>query len=270
MKILSWNVNGLRACHKKGFRDWLEASGADIVGLQEVRAEVAQLPDELRTMPGWHTHIVSAEKKGYSGVGIFSRRAPDEVVTTLGHQKFDSEGRIQLARFGDLLVVNGYFPNGNGKDRDNSRIPYKLEFYRKLHELLEERRAAGARILVMGDFNTAHTPLDLARPKENVETSGFRPEERKELDRWAKSGWVDTFRHFEPGPGHYSWWSNRPGVREKNIGWRIDLVLASAGAMPFVEDAHIHPHVTGSDHCPVGVTVDAAILGKKAKRTRAA
>lgn len=260
MKLLSWNVNGLRSCEKKGFPQWLGKSGADIVAVQEVRALEEQLPASVRAIHGWHARFSPAERKGYSGVGLYSREAPDHVVTTLGESRFDVDGRVQVARFGALSVVNAYFPNGNGKNRDNSRIPYKLAFYRRLFDLLEEERASGGRVLVVGDFNTAHRDIDLARPRQNAETSGFRPEEREELDRWIRAGWVDTFRTFHDQPGHYSWWSNRPGVREKNIGWRIDLVLASPGAAKFVADAHIHPQVAGSDHCPVGVTLDPAVV----------
>ncbi len=261
MRIASWNVNGLRSCLAKGFLDWLEGSGVAIAGLQEVRTRPEQLPDEVRARPGWHAHFSAAERPGYSGVGLFSRQPFDAVETSLGQKRFDVEGRLQLARFGQLLVVNGYFPNGNGKDRDLSRIPYKLAFYRKLFNRLEPERATGTPILVMGDFNTAHQEIDLARPKENRETSGFRPEERKELDRWLTKGWTDTFRQFEPGPGHYSWWSQRFGVREKNIGWRLDYILASPGALPHLRHAAIHPQVLGSDHCPVSVDLDPAILG---------
>lgn len=270
MRIVSWNVNGLRACAKKGFRNWLDGSGADVVGLQEVRAHAHQLPEEVAAPDGWHVHFSAAERPGYSGVGLYSRLAPDEVRTTLGSDEHDVEGRLQIARFGALLVVNCYFPNGNGKNRDNSRIPFKLDFYQRLHALLEPERAAGTPILVMGDYNTAHREIDLARPKANEKISGFRPEEREELDRWLRTGWTDTFRHFDDRPHQYSWWSARFGVREKNIGWRLDMVLASPGAMPFVKGAFIHQHVMGSDHCPVGVDVDEAILNAGAvgvKRT---
>jgi exodeoxyribonuclease-3 len=180
----------------------------------------------------------------------------------LGRAEFDVEGRFQLARFGDLTIVNAYFPNGSGKERDNSRIPYKLEFYRAVFDRLEGERRAGRALLVMGDFNTAHQEIDLARPKENRKTSGFCDEERAELDRWLTAGWIDTFRRFEPGPGHYSWWSQRFGVRARNIGWRIDYVLASDAAMRFVRRAHLWTAVTGSDHCPVGVEIDQQVLGK--------
>lgn len=261
LRICSWNVNGLRACGKKGFRQWLESSGAQIVGVQEVRATPEQIPEELRTLDGWNVSFFPAERPGYSGVALFSRQAPDELSTTLGLPEHDCEGRLQIARFGALTLANVYFPNGAGKDRDNSRIPFKLDFYRRLFALLEERRARGEPVLVMGDFNTAHREIDLARPKQNAETSGFRPEEREELDRWIRSGWTDTFRQFQQEPGHYSWWSSRFGVREKNIGWRLDLVLASPGAARFLRGAFIQPEVRGSDHCPVGVDLDPAVLG---------
>ncbi len=261
VRVLSWNVNGLRACAKKGFNKWLDASGGTIVGVQEVRAEREQLPTELTDSSGWDVHFASAVRKGYSGVGLYSRMTPDRVETELGVKRFDAEGRVQIARFGRLAVANVYFPNGKGKDRDNSRVPFKLAFYKKLFERLEALRRSGLRVLVMGDFNTAHTEIDLARPKQNREISGFLPKECREFTRWLDAGWVDTFRHFEPGEGHYSWWSQRAGVRAKNIGWRIDYVLASPAAMKFVRRAFITPEVMGSDHCPVGVDLDRAILG---------
>lgn len=259
VRVVSWNVNGLRSAHGKGFLPWLSGARAQVVALQEVRARADQLPNEVRAPPRWKTHFSSAERPGYSGVGLFSRDEPDAVETRLGVPEMDVEGRLQLARFGKLTVANVYFPNGNGKDRDLSRIPFKLAFYRRLFAELEKPLRDGGRVLVVGDFNTAHQDIDLARPRENRETSGFRPEEREELDRWLRAGWVDSFRHFNKGGGHYSWWSQRFGVREKNIGWRIDYVLASPGAMAYVKRAAIHPEVSGSDHCPVSVDLDSAV-----------
>jgi exodeoxyribonuclease-3 len=261
VRILSWNVNGLRACAKKGFARWLARSGAEIVGLQEVRALPDELPERLRRPRGLVAHFSPAERRGYSGVAIYARRAPDRVETALGVARFDCEGRVQIARFGRLVVANVYFPKGSGPARDNSRVPYKLEFYRALFDRLARLRRAGLRVLVMGDFNTAHREIDLARPRQNEENSGFLPEERAELDRWIEAGWVDTFRHFEPGPAHYTWWSQRFGVRAKNIGWRIDYVLASPAAMRHVRGAFIQSRVTGSDHVPVGVDVDRRVFG---------
>ena len=258
MRIVSWNVNGIRACETKGFSTWLASSGAEIVGIQEVRATREQVPETIRSADGWHLHLAAAEKAGYSGVGLLARREPDDVEVSLGEARFDREGRIEIARFGRLVIANVYLPNGNGTERDNSRIPYKLDFYRALFERVEGLRRSGKRVLVMGDFNTAHREIDLARPKENVETSGFTPVEREEFDRWIRAGWVDTFRRYEPGPNHYSWWSQRFGVRAKNIGWRIDYVLASPNVLPHLTAAFLHPAVTGSDHCPVGVDLDEA------------
>lgn len=259
-RVLSWNVNGLRAAAGKGFGRWLSRSGGEIVGLQEVRAHPEQLPESIASPRRWHAHWSPAERKGYSGVGLYSRRAPDSVETSLGQRRFDVEGRLQVARFGRLVVANGYFPNGSGRERDNSRVRYKLAWYRALFERLQRLRRGGYRVLVMGDFNTAHQEIDLARPKANRKTSGFLPEECAELDRWIAAGWVDTFRAFQPEGGHYTWWSQIGTARARNVGWRIDYVLASPAAMRFVEQAFIHPGVRGSDHCPVGVDLDPRIF----------
>jgi len=261
LRILSWNVNGLRACAKKDFARWLANCGADIVGLQEVRALPEELPDELRTPKSWHVHFTPAERRGYSGVALYSKNLPDKIETDLGEERFDCEGRLQIARFGKLALANVYFPKGSGKDRDNSRVPFKLDFYAALFERVQKLRKAGLRVLVMGDFNTAHQEIDLARPKENEKESGFLPEERAEIDRWLAAGWIDTFRQFEKAPGHYTWWSQRGGARTRNVGWRIDYVLASSSALDFVRGTAIHPDVQGSDHCPVSIELDAKILG---------
>jgi exodeoxyribonuclease-3 len=261
VRILSWNVNGLRACARKGFLRWLRAAEADIVGLQEVRALPDDLAPRVRSPRGWRTSFSVAERRGYSGVGLFSRIPPDWVRTSLDQPDFDREGRLQLARFGRLLIANVYFPKGSGPNRDNSRIPYKLAFSRAVFDAVERSRRQGLRVLVMGDWNTAHREIDLAFPKSNVGNSGFRPEERAEIDRWLAAGWIDAFRLFETGPGHYTWWSQRRTVRQRNIGWRIDFVLASRALMPFVESAFILPDVSGSDHCPIGVDLDPSVFG---------
>ena len=259
-RVLSWNVNGLRACDRAGFRRQLRRLRPDVLGVQEVRARVEQLGLALRRPRGWTTRFVAAERRGYSGVGLYCRRPPDSVETSLGEHRFDREARVQIARFGRLVIANAYFPNGSGRNRDHGRVPYKLAFYRRLFEVLQAHRRGGRRVLVMGDFNTAHEEIDLARPQHNHRTSGFLPQERAELRRWLDAGWVDTFRALEPGPGHYSWWSQRLGCRERNVGWRIDYVLASSAAMRYVEEAFIHPEIRGSDHCPVGVSLDPAVL----------
>ena len=261
MRVISWNVNGLRACARKGFLRWLRRSEADLVGLQEVRALPDQLVARLRNPDGWHTCFHPAERRGYSGVALYSRNPPDWVRNGIDMERFDREGRLQIAGFGRLVAVNGYFPKGSGTARDNSRVPYKLDFYRAVFEEIDRYRRGGYRVLVMGDFNTAHREIDLAHPKNNAGNSGFLPEERAELDRWLTAGWTDTFRCFSNEPGQYSWWSQRLGARQRNVGWRIDYVLASKAAARYLEQAFIWPHVLGSDHCPVGVDLDSAILG---------
>ena len=171
-----------------------------MVALQEVRALPGDLPPGLRAPRNWHVAFHPAERLGYSGVAVYSRSKPDAVETSLGEDRFDVEGRLLQARFGRLVVINGYFPKGSGKDRDNSRVPYKLDFYRAVFERAEKLRRGGKRVLVLGDLNTAHKEIDLARPRDNRKNSGFLPEERAELDRWEKAGWLDTLRVFQDGP----------------------------------------------------------------------
>lgn len=255
MRIVSWNVNGLRACARKGFPEFLRESRADVLGVQEVRASPEQLNAARCIPPGWHTCFAPAERPGYSGVAIYSRVEPDAVDIGLGERRFDAEGRLIIVRFGRTFIVNGYFPKGSGRNRDNSRVPYKLEFYAALFEHVQRLRRRG-HVFVIGDFNTAHEEIDLARPKDNRKTSGFLPEERAEFARWMDAGWVDVFRTRHRGEnGHYTWWRQWGGARERNIGWRIDYVLASPPAARRVTDAFIWPGVMGSDHCPVGVDV---------------
>ncbi len=257
MRIVSWNVNGLRACAKKGFAEFLDGNDIDVLCVQEVRAFEAQLPEAVRAPDGWHAYFSAAERPGYSGVGIYSRTPASRVETNLGIPEYDAEGRLIIACFGRLAIASVYFPKGNGKDRDNSRVSYKLGFYRALFERLEVLRKRGP-VYVLGDYNTAHAEIDLARPKTNQKSSGFLPEERAEIDRWIAAGWVDTFRAQHPDePGHYTWWRQWGDAREKNVGWRIDYVLASPSAAGRVRDAFIWPQVTGSDHCPVGVDINA-------------
>lgn len=269
LRILSWNVNGLRACARKGFARFLGRSGAFAVGVQEVRARPEQLPPSLARPRRWHASFVAAERPGYSGVGLFSRAAPDRVETSLGAPRFDREGRFQLAWFGRLAVANVYFPKGSGSERDNSRVPYKLDFYEAVLERLRAARRGGARVLVMGDFNTAHEAVDLARPRDNVRNSGFLPEERAAFARWLDADFVDVFRREHPDEdGHYTWWRQWGGARERNVGWRIDYVLASRAAARHVRHAFLMPRVRGSDHCPVGVDLDPAVLGPTKGRRR--
>jgi len=251
MKIRSWNVNGLRACAGKGFLDWLEASKADVLLLQETKARRDQLDPAVREPKGWTTAFAAGERPGYSGVAVYSRREPNEIVEGIGIPRFDREGRVLMARYGRLCVLSVYFPNGGN---DCARVPYKLEFYEALRAHCDELRRRGRQVVIGGDWNTAHREIDLARPKENAKTSGFLPEEREALDVWARAGWVDTFRHVHPGrAGAYSWWTYRAGARERNVGWRLDYHFVSPSLRARVKGATIHPEVAGSDHCPVGL-----------------
>jgi exodeoxyribonuclease III len=260
VRIASWNINGIRSIAGKGFLSWLEGSGADVVALQETRASREQVPAEvLAHGVAKHHHWVAATRPGYSGVAILSRLPLESVESSLGFRRFDAEGRVLVARIGALRVVNCYFPNGSGPEHDNSRVAYKLSFYRRLFRTLEPHVKAGAPIVVVGDFNTAPEEIDLARPKENRKTSGFLPEERKEIARWQKAGWVDSYREFEKRGDRYSWWSQRWQIRERNVGWRIDLAMVSPGARPFLRGASIEHHVLGSDLCPITVDLDDGV-----------
>jgi exodeoxyribonuclease-3 len=255
VRIVSWNVNGLRACTRKGFVQFLQRPGIDVLALQEVRAFPHQLDANVRAPSGWHAAFAPAEKPGYSGVAIYSRETPDRVEFSLAEPRFDVEGRFIVAHFGRLAVASVYFPKGSGRNRDNSRVPYKLDFYAAVFDRIEHLRRRGP-VFVAGDYNTAHEVIDLARPKGNVKSSGFLPAERAELSRWLDAGWVDTFRALHPAEsGHYTWWRQFGGARENNVGWRIDYVLASPSGFRRVRDAFIWPDVLGSDHCPVGVEI---------------
>ena len=256
IRLFSWNVNGLRACSRKGFLQWFAEARPDILGLQEVRALPEQLDDDVRQPDGYQVHLHPAERKGYSGVGLYTRVQPASVVLGGLHEnRFDSEGRLIIADYGDFLLYNGYFPNGGN---DLGRVPYKLEFSEAVLQHAEAQRRAGRSVVICGDVNTAHEEIDLANPRSNTKNTGFLPEERAWLSRFVDHGYVDIFRHLHLGEGGlYTWWSNRKGVRERNVGWRIDYFFISEDLMPRVVDAKIHPHVMGSDHCPIELELDS-------------
>lgn len=257
MKIVSWNINGIRSIAGKGFAESLEAIGADIVGLQETRADQSQVPLDLLNPRGYRSHWAWAEKKGYSGVGLYTLPHPSAVTTSLGRADFDSEGRVIRAEYPGFTLYNVYFPNGSGSDRSNGRVPYKLDFYGHLLNEIVARKTQGRESIVMGDYNTAHRPIDLKNWKSNQTTSGFLPEEREWIDRYLAAGLVDTFRHLHPEQeGAYSWWSFRGNARANNVGWRIDYVMITDGLLPRLKEAFILPDITGSDHCPVGIVLD--------------
>ena len=256
MRVISWNVNGLRTCVKKGFLDFLKSSSADVVCIQELRALPEQLDESTRSPPGWHANFFPAQRKGYAGVAIFSKEKPTKLDNSLPEEEFNVEGRFLVAQFGRRSIASVYFPKGSGRERDNSRVQYKLDFYRSVEAKMRRLSKRGP-TLVVGDYNTAHTDIDLARPKDNRKTSGFLMEERTEVSRWIDSGWVDVFRRQHPKEaGHYTWWRQWGEAKAKNVGWRIDYILASKSAAKQVSNAFIWPQTTGSDHCPVGVDLD--------------
>lgn len=252
MKLYSWNVNGIRAAEKKGFLDWVKTANADIVCLQETKAHADQLSKEILESHGYHTIWHSAEKRGYSSVATFCRNKPLYEQKGLGIEKFDREGRVIITEHENFLLYNIYFPNGQ---RDQERLDYKMEFYEELLIILDEQVESGNNVVVAGDWNTAHKPIDLARPKDNVKNSGFLPEERAMLDKYIEHGYIDTFRIFHPDPDRYSWWTYRFGARDRNVGWRIDYFFTNEAFTDHIVDADIHADVLGSDHCPVSIEI---------------
>ncbi len=255
MRVFSWNVNGLRACVRKGFGEWLREERPDIVCLNEVRALPEQLPEEIRDPEGYHAVWNPARRKGYSGTGLLARTPPAAVrLNGLGDPAFDEEGRLIVSDHGPFLLYTVYFPNGGN---DLSRVPYKLAFSEAVLQDAQRQRAAGRSVIIAGDVNTAHQEIDLANPRSNRKNTGFLPEERAWVQRLIDHGWVDVFREAHPGEGgHYTWWSNRRGVRERNIGWRIDYFFVTPELVPRVRAVRHHPHVMGSDHCPVELEID--------------
>ncbi len=249
ISIVSWNVNGIRAAEKKGFLDWFHGSDYDIVCLQETKAHVGQLSADLVHPKGYESYWSSAIRKGYSGTAIYSRVSPIQAVTNFGDPFLDGEGRIVMLEFEKFFLFNVYFPNGGSGEE---RLKFKLEFYRRFLTLIEGYRKQKP-IVVCGDVNTAHTEIDLARPKENANVSGFMPIEREWVDKLVKSGYVDTFRMFEKDGGHYTWWDMKSGARARNVGWRIDYFFVSDELKKNVKKAWTNPDKEGSDHCPVGI-----------------
>jgi exodeoxyribonuclease-3 len=251
MKLCSWNVNGIRAAHKKGFLEWLSGASADVVSIQETKAHPDQLEADLVRPPGYHAFWAPAVRKGYSGVALFTRPEPDTVHVGLGIEEFDREGRTIITEYSNIVLISAYFPNGS---RDHSRVPFKLAYCEAFLERCNRYRDAGRSIVFCGDVNTAHREIDLARPKQNQNTTGFLPEERAWIDRVLEAGYIDTFRALFPDTaGAYSWWAYWGGARERNVGWRLDYFFVSPDLAPHIQAARIHAEVMGSDHCPVSV-----------------
>jgi len=253
MKIVSWNVNGIRAVEKKGIVDWLVAEGPDVLGVQEIKATEDQLGASIREIPGYTAFFNPAQRKGYSGTAVYYRRQPLAISTGLPDERFNTEGRTIRMDYPELTLFNIYFPNGQ---KDEERLTFKLDFYECLLAHIDDLRAQGRRVVVFGDFNTAHHEIDLKNPKSNEKTSGFLPIERAFMDRLCAHGWVDTFRALHPDAVEYSWWSYRFNARSNNTGWRIDYHFIAPELREFLTAATIHGDVMGSDHCPVSIELE--------------
>ncbi len=252
--IFSWNVNGLRAAYRKGFTEWVRRTRADIICVQETRATTDVLPRALTDLEGYHSFFSVPEKKGYSGVAVWTREKPRQVSDSLGKKRFDAEGRVLALEYPAFTLFNVYFPNGKASPE---RLTYKLSFYRHFLSHIDGLRRKGKRIIVCGDVNTAHREIDLARPKENEKISGFLPEERAWIDSLIAHGFHDALRLFHSEAGLYTWWDVKTRARERNVGWRLDYFFISDSLKNRVTSCRTFPEIPGSDHCPVGLTLSA-------------
>lgn len=248
IKIFCWNVNGIRAIQKKGFIDWVKKANPDILCLQETKAHESQLDDELKNIDKYSSYFFSAVRKGYSGVANYTRIKPLSTRTGFGKQMYDAEGRVIETEYENFTLFNVYFPNGG---RGPERLKYKLDFYDELFFHIEKVRKKKKNIIVCGDYNTAHKEIDLARPKENVDNSGFLPIEREWIDKIINLGYIDIFREYNKEPNWYTYWDMVTRARERNVGWRIDYFFVSKEARSMIADTKIHMNVMGSDHCPI-------------------
>ena len=253
MRIITYNVNGIRAAMGKGLIDWIKQSSPDVLCLQEIKAS----PDQVGVFEfeemGYHHYWYPAQKKGYSGVAIFSRTKPDNIIYGCGIKEYDDEGRILRADFGDLSIMSVYHPSGSSGDlRQAFKMQWLSDYTKYIHALKKER----PNLILSGDFNICHRAIDRHNPKSNANTSGFLPEEREWMEQFINSGFIDTFRHFNKDPHHYSWWSYRAGSRGKNLGWRIDYNIVSDNLKDRLKRAVILPEAMHSDHCPVLLEID--------------
>jgi exodeoxyribonuclease-3 len=251
MKIYSWNVNGIRAAFKKGFPEWLSDCDGDIICLQETKISEDQIEESISEIGNYKSYFHSAQKKGYSGVAVYSKEEPLSVTKTIGEKEFDSEGRVLRLDFKKFILLNVYFPNGGASDE---RLDYKLRFYDYFLKYINKLRDDGKKVIICGDYNTAHKEIDLARPKANRDKSGFMEIECKWMDKLVEESYIDTFRLYNPDKkDEYSWWSYRANARSNNVGWRIDYFFVTPNLKRALEDAEIHQEITGSDHCPVSI-----------------
>jgi exodeoxyribonuclease-3 len=252
LKIYSWNVNGVRAIIKKGFLDWVKKSNGDIICLQETKIQENQITEELINLKEYNCYWFSAQRKGYSSVAVFSKSNPKQLKKGFDRDIYDVEGRVIFAEYEKFVLANVYFPNGG---RGPERVKYKLDFYDELFFFLQKNYSGRKGIIVTGDFNTAHKEIDLARPKENSENTGFLPEERAWIDNIINLGYTDVFRNFNKEPGWYTYWDMFTRARDRNVGWRIDYFMVSNDFVDNIISADIHNQIMGSDHCPISIDV---------------
>jgi len=250
MRIISWNVNGLRSIHKKNFLNWFKKIKANIICLQETKAQPEQLPPELIKPKGYNVYLNPARKKGYAGTAVYTKEKPLKVENKLGMRRFDQEGRILKLKYPNFTLINLYLPQG-GRQKQN--MDYKLKVYKRLINYL--KRNKNKKIILVGDFNIAHQEIDLARPKQNQKNTMFTPEERKQIDKIIDLGFTDSFRKFHKKAGQYTWWPHWANARQRNLGWRIDYIFTSKSLTPKLKKAFILSEVKGSDHCPIGVEI---------------
>jgi exodeoxyribonuclease III len=253
MKIISWNLAGMRAAVRKGLWHKMKEIDADIYCFQEVKARPEQVELGFDYPTGYQNYWNPAEKAGYSGVATFTKIEPKSVIVGDRTNDWDDEGRVIITKYDEFTLLNVYFPNGK---KDKGRLDYKMKFYEYFLKYINELRERGEKIIFCGDVNTAHKEIDLARPKDNELVSGFLEIERKWIDKVVKAGYVDTFRMFNKEDGNYTWWSERSGARKRNVGWRIDYFFVDKSLKDKVKSAFIMPNVEGSDHCPVGITLE--------------
>jgi exodeoxyribonuclease-3 len=253
LRIVSWNVNGIRAVHRKGFLQWLSETQPDILCVQETKAQPQDIPAELTGIPGYKTYYATCQRKGYSGVGLITKNEPLKVEYDFGREEFDSEGRVIMADYGDFVLFNLYCPNGQRPD--SPRLGYKLKFYEYYFDIFRKMKEGGRNIIITGDINTAHHEIDLARPEENRNTSGFLVEEREWLDKLESFGFIDVFRNFNKEGENYTWFSYRTAARSRNVGWRLDYFFVNSAFIDSMKSCRILKDVQGSDHVPLELTL---------------
>lgn len=258
MKIISYNVNGIRAAMKKGFIEWLQTHPADVICIQESKAQKSDIDSKLFHDVGYNDHWFCAQKKGYSGVTVFTKLQPDNVQCGTGHKVSDDEGRVIQLDFGKVRLINAYFPSGT---MGEVRQAFKYEWLDQFFVYLQEMRKTHPNLILCGDYNIAHKEIDIHNPKSNKKTTGFLPEERAWMDKLYSNGWIDVFRNFHQEPHRYTWWNQlRPSIRLENKGWRIDYISVTEPMKPFLKDAEIYPEVKHSDHCPTYAEIDIEAL----------